>query len=159
MRAATVRSVAAVLLVIYTVIIARLTLLPASSETTTFGALNDAVAWLTRGGLDWTQIEALANVALFVPAGFLLAVVLGRCWPGVLACVLASGAIELAQGAFLPTRVPSWADVEHNGLGGLVGALIAWPLVAWLRRRYRAEAGARAAAQPVMPVRTPSRAR
>jgi glycopeptide antibiotics resistance protein len=156
MRASTVRTAAAVLLVLYTAVIARLTLFPADSETGTFGALNDAVTWLVNGGLDWTQIEALANVALFVPAGFLLAVVLRRCWPSVLGCVLASAAIEGAQHAYLPSRVPSLADVEHNGLGGLIGALLAWPLVAWLRRRRTAALRARSVDQPVMPVRVPS---
>ena len=155
MRASTVRPAAAVLLVLYTAVIARLTLFPAGSETGTFGTLNDVVVRLTNGGLDWTQIEALANVALFVPAGFLLAVVLRRCWPSVLGCVLASAAIEWAQYLYLPSRVPSPADVEHNGLGGLIGALLAWPVVAWLRRRRAAAA----ADQPVMPVRVPSRAR
>ena len=135
--AAAIRAVATVLLTLYALVVARLTLLPASTETSTFGTLDDLVTRLTRGGLDWTQIEVLANVALFVPAGFLLAVVLRRCWAAVLVCVLASGAIEWAQYAFLPSRVPSLADVEHNGLGGLVGALIAWPLAAWLRRPAR----------------------
>ncbi len=135
MRAAPIRAVAAVLLVGYAVVVARLTLLPADSETSTFNLLDRAVNRLARGGLDWSQIEVLANVALFVPAGFLLAVVLRRSWASVLAGALASACIELAQYAFLPSRVPSLADVEHNTLGGLIGALLAWPLVRLLRRR------------------------
>ena len=153
MRATTVRGAAAVLLVLYTFVIARLTLLPSESETGTFGLLDRVVTRLSRGGLQWTQIEVLANVALFVPAGFLLAVVLRRCWPAVVVCVLASGAIEWAQYAYLPSRVPSLADVEHNGLGGLIGAVLAWPLAVWLRRRPSP------VRQPVMPVSEPSRAR
>ncbi len=135
MRAAGVRTVAAVLLVLYTLVIARLTLLPAGSESGTFGTLDDVVTRLSSGGLTWTQIEVLANVALFVPAGFLLAVAARRSWAGVVVCALGSGAIEWAQYAFLPSRVPSLADVEHNSLGGLIGALLAWPLVRLLRRR------------------------
>ncbi|WP_375503555.1 VanZ family protein [uncultured Jatrophihabitans sp.] len=153
MRGAPIRAVAAVLLVLYTLVIARLTLLPADSEAATFGALNDVVRRLTRGGLDWSQIEILANVALFVPAGFLVAVVLRRVWVGVLGCVLASAAIEWAQYVYLPSRVPSLADVEHNSLGGLLGALLAWPLVHWLRATPAARP------QPVMPVSAPSRMR
>ena len=149
MPAAPIRSGAAVLLALYTLVVARLTLLPANSETSTFGALNDAVSRMTSGGLTWAQTEVLANVALFVPAGFLLAVVLRRSWASVLGCVLASAAIEWGQYAFLPSRVPSLADVEHNGLGGLVGALLAWPLVRWLRPKPRAE--------PAVPVGVPSR--
>ena len=141
------------LLGLYAFVVARLTLLPADSETTTFGTLYDVVTRLSQGRLQWAQIEALANVALFVPAGFLLAVVLRRSWAAVLVCVLASGAIEWAQYAFLASRVPSLADVEHNSLGGLIGAVLAWPLVSWLRRRS-ADAD-----QPVIPVSEPSRAR
>lgn len=150
MRAAPIRAGAAVLLGLYAVVIARLTLLPANSETGTFGTLNRAVSRVTSGGWTWTQTEVLANVVLFVPAGFLLAVVLRRSWAAVLGCVLASAAIEWAQYAFLSSRVPSLADVEHNSLGGLVGALAAWPVVLQLRR-LRPEVAA------TVPVRVPTR--
>jgi hypothetical protein len=30
--------------------------------------------------------------------------------------------------AYFPSRLPSIADVQHNGLVGLRGALLAWPL-------------------------------
>jgi glycopeptide antibiotics resistance protein len=123
-----VRWTAGVLLGLYALVIARLTLAPATSETGTFGLLNRIMTHASNGRLDWTQTEVLANVALFVPAGFLLAVVLGRAWLSALLCVLASVAIELAQQRYLPSRVPSIADVEHNGLGGAIGALLAWPL-------------------------------
>lgn len=79
------------------------------------------------GRLEWTDTEVLANVALFVPAGFLLAVVLGRPLLSAVLCVVGSACIELAQQRWFPSRVPSFADVQHNGLGGLVGALLAWP--------------------------------
>jgi glycopeptide antibiotics resistance protein len=147
--------VASVLLVLYTLVVVRLTLFPAHSETSTFGALNAVVNRLTDHGLSWTQIEAAANVALFVPAGFLLAVVVRRSWIAVLGCALASAGIEWAQYAYLPSRVPSLADVGHNSLGGLLGALLAWPLVRWLRRPG-AEPGS---GQAVIPARTPSRIR
>lgn len=45
-------------------------------------------------------------------------------------CILASAAIELAQQRYLPSRVPSLADVEHNGLGAVIGAGIAWLVLA-----------------------------
>ena len=91
-------------------------------------AFADAVATqLSEGRLGWSETEVLANVALFVPAGFLLAVVLGRPLLSVALCLLGSACIELAQQQYLPSRVPSLADVQHNGLGGLFGALLAWP--------------------------------
>ncbi len=126
------RWTAGVLLGLYALVIARLTLAPAASETGTFGLLNRIMTHASDGRLDWTQTEVLANIALFVPAGFLLAIVLGRAWLSALLCVAASVAIELAQQRYLPSRVPSIADVEHNGLGGAIGALLAWPLA---RRR------------------------
>lgn len=62
-----------------------------------------------------------------MPAGFLLAVLLGRPLLAALTTVAVSVGIELAQHAYLPSRVPAVADVVHNGLGGLLGALLAAP--------------------------------
>ena len=131
---------AALVLGFYVVFIARLTLADPSSGRVVF-SLADADAFATRvshGRLQWTETEVLANVALFVPAGFLLAVVLGRPFLSVALCVLGSACIELAQERYLPSRVPSLADVRHNSLGGLFGALLAWPVARPLfgRRQY-----------------------
>lgn len=131
--AAPTRWCAAVLLGLYSIVIARLTLAPASSESGLFGLLDRVTSRLSDGRLQWSQTEILANIALFVPAGFLLAVVLGRAWASAVLCVLASAGIELAQQRYLPSRVPSLADVEHNGLGAAIGALLAWPVSRWLR--------------------------
>jgi glycopeptide antibiotics resistance protein len=131
--AAAIRWIAAVLLVLYTLVIAKLTLEPATSETGIFSRLNRVMTHVSHGRLEWSQTEVLANIALFVPAGFLLAVVLGRTWASVLLCVMASAAIELAQQRYLPSRVPSLADVEHNGLGGLIGAVLGWPFARAVR--------------------------
>jgi glycopeptide antibiotics resistance protein len=124
-----------VLLGLYTLLVARLTLAPASSESGAVDLLNRIARALSGGQLDWTQTEILANVALFVPAGFLLAVLLGRVWISVLLCLLATIAIETAQHLFLPSRVASVGDVEHNALGGLIGAVLALPLAYWVRTR------------------------
>ena len=40
-------------------------------------------------------------------------------------CFVGSAAIELSQREFLPTRVATVADVQHNVLGAVVGVLIA----------------------------------
>ncbi|WP_408897795.1 VanZ family protein [Nocardioides sp. R1-1] len=121
------RPVAAVLLACYSVVIARLTLADPSAGRWAFD-LAGAAAWrASEGRLDWSETEVLANIALFVPAGLLLAVVLGRPLLAALVTVAVSAGIELAQHAFLPSRVPALADVAHNGLGGLLGALLAAP--------------------------------
>lgn len=109
------RWVAGLLLGLYSVFVAKLTL-----ADPTF------LLQVSGGGLSPEQ-EALANVALFVPAGFLGAVLLGRPLVAAVLCALASTCIELAQQRYFPSRVPTLADVQHNGLGGLLGALLAWP--------------------------------
>lgn len=128
------RWTAAILLVAYAGVIARLTLWPASQETSAFGMLYRTVTQLSGGRLDWSVAEVIGNVALFVPAGFLLAIVLGRAWLSVLLCLIAACAIELAQRQWLPSRVPTLDDVRHNGMGGLIGALLAWPIALGIRR-------------------------
>lgn len=86
-------------------------------------------------------IEACANVAVFVPLGGLLTLVLGNRWHGVaLALVLSAGA-ELAQ-LVIPSRQPSLRDIVANVLGAAVGAALAWLLTV---RRERAASAAAAA--------------
>jgi hypothetical protein len=124
---------ALVLLGLYLVFVARLTLADPSAGRGVFTLADSLATRYSDGQLVWSETEVLANVALFVPIGFLLALVLGRPVVSAALCVLGSVCIELAQQHWLPSRVPSVADVQHNGLGGLVGAVVAWPLL-WLRR-------------------------
>ena len=111
---------AAVLLGLYSLFVARLTLADPSSGRVVFALADDVATWLSDGRLTWTETEVLANVVLFVPAGFLLAVVLGRPMLSFALCILAS-----------------IADIEHNSLGGLLGAVLAWPVARPLSRRRR----------------------
>jgi glycopeptide antibiotics resistance protein len=85
-------------------------------------ARHSSTDWLTFG-----VVEGLANVAMFVPFGFFLALFFPRrLWiASALLCVLASYGIESFQGAALPSRVEDVGDIVHNGLGGLIGALLA----------------------------------
>ena len=132
--AAVVRGAAGGLLVVYALLVVRLTLAPASSETGIFDLLARLAGTVSGNRLDWAETEVLANVALFIPFGFLLAMVLGRVGLSVLLCVVVSVFIELAQDRFLPSRVPTIDDVWHNGIGGAIGAAAAWPVNQWLRR-------------------------
>jgi glycopeptide antibiotics resistance protein len=115
---------ALVLLALYAYVVGMLTLGSTSSVGWAFGVTDRFYA----------MSEAQANVALFVPAGFLLAVVLLSPVFAVAAGVLGSMAIEWSQQEYLPTRVADVHDVLHNGLGTVVGALLAVPLV-WLLSR------------------------
>lgn len=75
----------------------------------------------------------VTNVVLFVPAGLLLGAAFPRIRPVAvwLICLTASVAVEIAQGAVVPGREASMADVAANALGAAVGVLAA----ASLRRR------------------------
>jgi glycopeptide antibiotics resistance protein len=85
--------------------------------------------------------DALANVVLFIPIGFLFQLARRRSgWPSLLQAlgfgVLVSAAVEACQ-LFLPGRVSSLIDVGTNGLGAVLGAAAA----AYQRASVRQEEG------------------
>lgn len=122
------RWIAAALLVLYSIFVARLTLADPSAGRPVFDLADYWATALSGGRLEWSATEVLANIALFVPAGLLLAVVLQRPLLAAMLCVLASVCIELAQQRWFPSRVPSVADVEHNATGAVIGATLGWLL-------------------------------
>ncbi|MGV8965596.1 MAG: VanZ family protein [Cellulomonas sp.] len=81
-----------------------------------------AEGWLTD-----PRIEFLANIALFVPFGLLLAAVLRptRWWWAVVAGFGYSLTAEIAQGIWRPQRSGTVSDVIANTLGALLGAGLA----------------------------------
>lgn len=103
-------------------------------------ALGDFVRYeLGWAGFGYGWVEFVANVALFLPLGFVLTLAFRRWWWGVGLALLLSTAAELVQ-AFIPGRVASGRDVLANVIGAAVGAVAAG-LVAWtaasVRRRFR----------------------
>ena len=92
------------------------------------------------------------NVALFVPLGLFLALLLRRPALATVAAVALSVGIECYQ-ASLTTRVGAFADVVANGLGALVGAALATVLLVVLPVRQPGQPPARnvsrSAASPV----------
>ena len=102
-----------------------------------------------------TRMEFLANIALFVPVGMFLLLLFGTrlWWLAVGASFALTCAIELAQRS-IPGRVSDERDLISNGLGAIIGVVIALVLTApaALRRRRqrlrRAEVG-RASRVPV----------
>lgn len=85
--------------------------------------------------VDLPLIEALANVAMFVPLGLLLpAATRLRPWTAVPVGAAFSTLIELSQLAFLPHRQPTVQDVVMNTLGAAIGAVV----VLTVRRRRAA---------------------
>lgn len=78
--------------------------------------------------MDYGLVEFSANIVMFVPFGvfwFLLAAK-GWRWIGPAAGIILSVSIEVAQFLFLPQRFASPYDVLANGLGALLGTVLAW---------------------------------
>ncbi|MFL6061693.1 MAG: hypothetical protein ACJ72E_10700, partial [Marmoricola sp.] len=69
---------AALLLALYLVLVARLTLADPSGGRWAFSLADYSATRLSGGRMVWSQTEVVANVALFVPLGLLLAIVLRR---------------------------------------------------------------------------------
>jgi glycopeptide antibiotics resistance protein len=88
--------------------------------------------------VDHAQLEFLANIALFVPVGMFLLLLLGTrlWWAAVVVSFTLTAFIEAAQ-RHIPGRVPDERDLLANGLGAVIGCLIALILTlpATLRRR------------------------
>lgn len=76
--------------------------------------------------LNYNFVEASANVALFIPIGFLCsrAFPKSRWWQAGGVGLIVSGCMEIGQLLFLHNRYPSPLDVLTNALGAAIGALI-----------------------------------
>lgn len=85
--------------------------------------------------LPMSIVEFIANIALFVPLGALLAALFrsGRWWWAVPSGSAISGIIEVMQLLLLPSRVSDVRDLTANTLGVLIGAVV----VVALRRAVR----------------------
>ena len=88
--------------------------------------------------LGYTLIENVGNIALFVPLGALLAMLLPRPrrWLALAFGFLFACAIEITQGLLLPERTASWVDVVSNTIGTLIGLLLILGLH-FLRRQWK----------------------
>ena len=139
----------------YLTFVAWLTLTPQAYASDHIALIYRVLAVAHRHGyllsIDDRRLEFLANIALFVPVGMFLMLLFGtRLWWVALAASFAmTTAIEVAQRS-IPGRVPDERDLIANGLGAIIGVLIALVLTApaALRRRRRRRAKA-AHAEPV----------
>lgn len=133
MSRSTSRRVLRLVLAGYLLLVARITLWPSLDDEPALAWVTGFLAWLHDHGLpariDLVVVEALANVAMFVPLGLLLPVTTsalagGRRWWAVGAGLGLSALIETCQLLFLPTRYPTVQDVVMNTLGALVGVVL-----------------------------------
>lgn len=131
-----------VLLILYTVFIGFMTLTPYQLDVSPAGPIgrllqffadHQMTSWLT-----YTLVEKLANVAMFVPFGFLIALHKGRrrWWVGWVAGAVFTCLIEGTQATLLsPTRYATISDLITNTLGAGIGAVLALVLMILLPSR------------------------
>ncbi|WP_022881779.1 VanZ family protein [Gryllotalpicola ginsengisoli] len=76
--------------------------------------------------LTYAHVEFAANIAMFIPVGVFFVLLLGRrlWWAAILLCFGMTLAIEAAQ-RYIPGRVSDVRDLESNGLGAIIGVLLA----------------------------------
>ena len=128
----------------YLVFLVWLTLTPQDQHTSQAAFVVRVLDALHRRGyaesIGYDRFELLANIALFVPAGMFLLLLLGagRWWVAALLCFATTAAIESAQHA-IPGRVPDERDLVANSLGAIIGIAVALviTLPATLRRSRR----------------------
>ena len=68
------------------------------------------------------RLEILNNIWLFIPLGVILTKLVG--WRGVIVCIVLSVFIEVVQ-YFTGLGLAEFDDVISNGLGGVIGAMVA----------------------------------
>lgn len=130
------------LLALYGLVVAGATLGPTPIDEGYDGVIAKVLKVLHRMGVpEWfgyAEVEFLANVALYVPLGLLVGLVLGRyLWLGVVIIPALSGAVEGAQAQFLAERYATLQDVVANTVGGWIGLLLAAIVIGLVHARDR----------------------
>ena len=85
----------------------------------------------------YSLLDILANVVMFVPLGFALAIATDRRWSNVLACFVVTTIVELLQIRVISGRDASLSDILANTLGGLVGVELGLRRLLFLRPSAR----------------------
>lgn len=140
----------------YLAFVAWLTLTPQVDAAGHIWIIYDVLDALHRHGylltIDPSELEFLANIALFVPVGMFLLLLFGTrlWWLALTASLGLTAFIEIAQRS-IPGRVPDERDLVANALGAVIGVLVAVVLTlpGELRRRRRPHRQAPAPRVPV----------
>ncbi|MCC3292059.1 VanZ family protein [Arthrobacter sp. zg-Y1110] len=120
------------LFLLYIVALALITFWPSPVDAGPAGTLRAVLAALNSRGMpgwvNYTLLESVANVVLFVPFGVLAAACLTErfAWLGAVVGMAASCAIEAGQHVFLPARYATIHDVIANSLGAALGTLVVY---------------------------------
>ncbi|WP_195907775.1 VanZ family protein [Microbacterium gorillae] len=135
--------VSSVLLVILSAVILAITLRPVPVTEGKGEAITKVLQVAHQAGagraFDYDALEFTANIVMFLPFGFLVALLLPwrRIWVALLLVTAFSGAIELTQTIFLAQRWGTFEDLLANSIGGWIGVAVAVVLRALVRRRDR----------------------
>ncbi|MET0885869.1 MAG: VanZ family protein [Mycetocola sp.] len=119
------------LVLAYGLIVLLATMWPTPLDQGFESSINRLLAVLHRNGIpEWfgyNKLEFSANVAMFVPLGFLVSMLLPVrvWWLALIICPGASVAIELTQAFALSARFATVSDVVSNSIGALIGAVLA----------------------------------
>jgi glycopeptide antibiotics resistance protein len=89
------------------------------------------VPWLS--WLQYSQLEALANMLLYLPLGVFLVLFIRKAplWILLITPAVFSIVVEGIQRFFLPARYSTLDDVINNCIGGALGVLIAAGIRQW----------------------------
>ena len=104
---------------------------PVPVDTGYSAAISKLLGRLHRNGIsEWfgyNKLEFCANIVMFIPLGFLTALLLPAriWWLALVICPAFSICIELTQLAFLPARFATLSDVLSNSLGAVLGVTVA----------------------------------
>ncbi len=135
--------IAAVGLGMCVVVVLLATLSPTPIDQGYESAIERVLSVLHRNGVpDWfgyRWFEFSANVAMFVPLGFFLALVFPTrfLWVALPLLPAMSGTLEMVQYFVLPARFATINDVIANSLGGWVGVAVAAVVVVAVHVRDR----------------------
>ncbi len=133
----------------YLALVAWITLTPQAYASERISIIYRVLDALHRRGyllaIDESRLEFLANIALFVPIGMFLLLLFGNrlWWVAVAASFAMTIAIETVQ-RVIPGRVSDERDLLANGIGALIGVLVALVLTAPTALRRRRQRRARA---------------
>ena len=132
---------AVTLLVVYATIVLVMTMWPTPSTQGREAAVDKVITVVHRSDVfDWfgySAFEFLANVAMFVPLGFLVGLALAQrfAWTGLLLLPAFAAGIEATQMLLISDRYGTVQDVVANSIGGWLGLLAAFLVRAMVHAR------------------------
>ncbi|MDT0156386.1 VanZ family protein [Microbacterium sp. ARD32] len=134
-------SIAIALLLVYVAVVLVMTMSPTPLDRGYESSIDKVLGVLHRNGVpEWfgySKLEFTANIAMFVPLGFLVGLALPQriAWLGLLLLPAFSGVIEMTQSLMLAERFATIEDVIANSAGGWIGLLIAFSIRAMVHAR------------------------